>query len=141
MAIAPTVLADKSALARLRFPEVEAVLSPLILSGEVATCGIIELEILFSARSHLEFDAIRLERAWSFPLVPILQVDFERAVEVMGELARRGLHRAVGISDLVISAVAEPERLTVLHYDTDFDLVTGITRQSMRWVVPRGTVP
>ena len=44
-------LADTSALARLNRPAVDAALSPLIETGEVATCGMIELEVLHSARS------------------------------------------------------------------------------------------
>ena len=51
MALGPRYLADKSALVRLRHPAVSAVLSPLLLAGEVATCSVVELEVLFSARS------------------------------------------------------------------------------------------
>ena len=43
--------------------------------------------------------------------------------------------------DLLIAAVAERERVTLLHYDRDFDLIAHITGQAMQWVVPRGTVP
>ena len=43
---APRYIADKSALARLSHPPVHAALAPLILAGEVATCSVIELEIL-----------------------------------------------------------------------------------------------
>lgn len=50
MAVEPRYVAHKSALARLRYPRVSAVLAPLILAGEVATCGIVELEILYSGR-------------------------------------------------------------------------------------------
>jgi hypothetical protein len=32
------------------------------------------------------------------------------------------------------------ERLSVLHYDADFELVAGITGQPAEWVVPRGSV-
>jgi energy-converting hydrogenase B subunit Q len=49
------------------------------------------------------------------------------------------------IPDLLVAAVAEVERLSVLHYDADFELVAGITGQLAEWVVPRGqrrlTVP
>jgi hypothetical protein len=31
--------------------------------------------------------------------------------------------RAVGFPDLLIAAVAERERVTVLHYDSDYDAV------------------
>ncbi len=141
MAVAPRYLVDKSALARLRHPSVAAVLTPLVLAGEVATCGVIELEILFSARSHADVLRTREIRARAFPLVPVAQQDFDRAIEVMVELARRGLHRAVALPDLLISAIAERERLTVLHYDADYDHVALVTGQAMRWVVPRGSVP
>lgn len=43
-------LADKSALARLPNPAVAGVLAPLIEAGQVATCGVVDLEVLFSAR-------------------------------------------------------------------------------------------
>jgi predicted nucleic acid-binding protein len=141
MAVATRFIADKSALARLRYPAVSAVLSPLILAGEVATCGIIELEVLYSTRSPGDLVRTRANRLRAFPLVPMLQLDFDRGVEVMEELARRGLHRAVGLPDLLIAALAERARLTVLHYDADYDLVAAVTGQPTEWVVPRGSVP
>ena len=141
MALAPRYIADTSALARRGQPTVGAVLSPLILAGEVATCSFIELEVLFSARGYADLVRTHQIRSEGFQLVPILQDDFDRAVEVMAELARRGRHRAVGIPDLLISAVAERAQLTVLHYDADYDFVAEVTGQPMRWVVPRGSVP
>lgn len=134
-------LADKSALARLGRPEVGAILEPLILAGEVATCGVVELEVLYSARSHQDVVRTRATRALAFPLVPMAQADFDRAADVMEALAGRGQHRAVGLPDLLIAAVAERAGLTVLHYDADYDLVAAVTGQPMRWVVPRGSVP
>jgi len=49
--------------------------------------------------------------------------------------------RAVGLPDLLIAAVAERERVTVLHYDSDYELIAQVTVQSVQWVVPSGTVP
>jgi predicted nucleic acid-binding protein len=141
MAVRPRYIADKSALARLRYPQVGAVLAPLILAGEVATCGVIELEILYSARSHGDLVNTRATRSRAFPLIPTVQADFDRAVQVMEELARRGLHRAVGLPDLLVSAVAERANLTVLHYDADCDFVAAVTGQPMQWVAPRGSIP
>jgi predicted nucleic acid-binding protein len=141
LAVSAGYIADKSALARLRHPAVNAVLSPLILAGEVATCGVVELETLYSARSHEDLVRTRLTRARAFPLVHMTQADFDRAAEVMAELARRGRHRSVGIPDLLIAAVAEREQLIVIHYDADYDFVAAVTQQPMEWVVPRGSVP
>ncbi len=45
------------------------------------------------------------------------------------------------MADLVISAVAERCRVTVLHYDGDFDRVAAVTGQSTEWVVQAGSVP
>ena len=141
MAVRPGYIADKSALARLRYPPVSAVLSPLILAGEVATCGVIELEILYSARSYQDLVGTRATRSQAFFLVPMIQADFDRAIQVMEVLARRGQHRAAGLPDLLMSAVAERAGLTVLHYDANYDIVAAATGQPMRWVVPRGSIP
>lgn len=141
MALGPRYIADKSALARLRYPQVSAVLSPLILAGAVATCGVIELEILYSARSYNDLVAIRQTRSLAVPQIPMVQEDFDRAVDVMQELARRGAHRAVGLSDLLIAAVAERAGLTILHYDADYEHVARVTGQPTQWVTPRGMIP
>jgi hypothetical protein len=51
---------------------------------------------------------------------------------------RQGL-RGRKVPDLRIVA-AEQHRITVLHYDGDFDLIAGAAGQSTRWVVPHGTI-
>ena len=51
MAAIASYLADTSALARLGRPTVDAALAPLIEAGNVATCGMVELESLCSSRS------------------------------------------------------------------------------------------
>jgi hypothetical protein len=56
-------------------------------------------------------------------------------------LWRGGQVRAVGFPDLLIAALAERERVTVLHYDSDYELIAHVTGQPMAWVVPGGTFP
>jgi hypothetical protein len=53
-------LADKRALARMGGRAVARRLGPMMEAGLVGTCGIIELEVRFSARSHTEYQQIRL---------------------------------------------------------------------------------
>ena len=131
-------IADKSALARLTHAAVAARLSPLF--AEVATCSVIDLELLYSARTHADLvGALRERRA--LPHVAMAQSDFDRAIEVLERLARRGHHRAAGIPDLLIAAVAERNGLTLLHYDKDFDVIAKVTGQRVEWVVPAGSVP
>lgn len=132
-------LVDKSALARMPLAPVREQLAPIIESGQAATCSIVDLELLFSARNVKEHQEIRHRRQLAYTHIPLSEKNFQRAIEVQGELAVRGQHR-LPIPDLVIAAVAEASGLTVLHYDADFDRIADVTHQPMQWVVPRGTV-
>lgn len=124
----------------MRHAAVSTRLGPLIMGGDVGTCGIVDLEILFSARTHAEVVAVRAERA-TLPQLATDDSDFVRAADVLEALARSGHHRAAGIPDLLIAAVAERHSLTVLHYDKDYDVIAKVTKQKVEWIVPAGTVP
>jgi predicted nucleic acid-binding protein len=124
----------------LNRPAVAAVLQPLVAAGRIVMCGIIALELLVSARDHRDFVHQRAAMD-SLPQLAMAQADFDRAIEVMEQLSRRGQHRAVKLPDLLIAAAAERAGVTVLHYDADYDLVAAATGQPMEWVVPRGSVP
>ncbi len=138
MALTARYLADKSALARFSHPVVEQRLRPLIEEGMAATCAIVDLEVLYSARNAADYQAI-LEERRAFESIPITPEVMGRALDVQGLLARRGQHR-VPIPDLILAAAAESVRLAVLHYDADFERIAGVTKQKHEWVVPRGTV-
>lgn len=119
---------------------VSAALGSLILAGQVATCGIIDLEVYFSARSHGDFVQTRVLRERAFTSIAMEQRDFDRAIEVMEMLARHGKHRSVALPDLLIAAVAERAGLSVLHYDEDYDRIAAVTDQPVQWVVHRGSL-
>src|SRR5713226_1757420 len=141
MAAVASYLADTSALARLRHRPVAAVLGPMIEAGLVATCGVIEFELGWAARNGVEFDELRADRDAGYEWIATHDEDWRRALQVQAGLWRGGQVRAVGFPDLLIAAVAEREQVTVLHYDSDYDLIAKITGQPTQWVVPRGTVP
>jgi predicted nucleic acid-binding protein len=141
MAAVARYLADTSALARLHRPAVAAVLVPLIESGVVATCGVIEFEFGWATRSSTEFDQVRADRDAGYEWLATHDEDWRRALEVQATLWRAGHMRAVGLPDLLTAAVAERERVIVMHYDSDYDLIAQVTGQPMQWVVPRGIVP
>jgi predicted nucleic acid-binding protein len=131
-------LADKSVWARLPKPAVHAALAPLVDRGLVGTCAIIDLEILYSARTGAEHERHRAGRA-GFDYFPLTDEIAQRAVEVQGLLAQTAEHRSVSIPDLLIAATAERHGLTVLHYDADFQRVAALTGQVVEWIVPPGT--
>jgi len=135
-----TYLADKSALTRSDTrPAVRQVIEPLLLAGRIATCGIIDLELLYSAQSPATYNELAgLLR--SLPRVPVTDNAVDRALEVQSLLAARSQHRSVPLPDLLIAACAEAAGLTVLHYDADYERIAGLTRQPVQWVVPPGSV-
>lgn len=134
----PVYLADKSALARITHATVDERLAPLILEGQIATCPIVDLEVLYSARSFDHYEQVRSERMalTSFPMTEQIAV---RALEVQRRLARHGHHR-VSLPDLLIAATAEANDVAVIHYDADYDRIAQVTGQPAEWVVPRGSI-
>ena len=132
-------LVDKSVLARMPIESVRRRLAPIIEAGEAATCAIVDLEVLYSARNLEEHAQIRRRRALAYEHVPLSEAIFARAVDVQHELARTGHHR-VAIPDLIIAAAAEAAGLTVLHYDADFDRIAAVTGQATEWIVDRGSI-
>jgi predicted nucleic acid-binding protein len=136
----PTFLADKSALTRRETrPEVREVLEPLLVAGEIATCGIVDLELLYGATSRATYRALS-EALRGMPRVPIEEAGVKRALEVQAMLAERSQHRAVPLPDLLVAACAERAGLAVLHYDADFDRIAKLTGQAAQWIVPRGSI-
>lgn len=138
MALSPLYLADKSALARIAHVTVADRLGPLLVNGRIATCPIIDLEVLYSARSHTDYEGILSERA-AMPSFPLNERVTSRAIDVQHHLARRGQHR-LPHSDLLIAATAEINDLTVIHYGADYDRIANITGQRTEWVAPRGSL-
>ena len=141
MAAVASHLADTSALLRLRYAAVAAVLAPMIEAGLVATCGVIEFEVGWATRNGDEFDQVRADRDAGYEWLSTHDEDWRRALDVQATLWRRGRVRAVGFPDLLIAAVAERERVTLLHYDSDYDLIAEVTGQPAQWVVLRRSVP
>jgi predicted nucleic acid-binding protein len=120
-------------------PEVRDVLEPLIVAGEVASCGIVDLELLYSARDRATYRAMA-EALRGMPRVAVDDAIVERALEVQGMLAERSQHRAVPLPDLLVAACAESAGLAVLHYDADFDRIAELTGQRVQRIVPRASV-
>jgi predicted nucleic acid-binding protein len=100
-----------------------------------------EFEILWSTRSPAEFDVVREDRDLGYEWLSTEDADWRRVLDLQQQLWRTGAVRRVPLPDLLIAAVAERHRLTVVHYDADFELIAALTGQPAQWVVPRGSVP
>jgi predicted nucleic acid-binding protein len=92
--------------------------------GELCLCAVTRLEILFSARSGDDYEALQEELA----LFRDLRMDaetFAAAQSGQYELSRSGRHR-VPLPDLLIAACAQQYAAAVLHVDRHFDTLAGV---------------
>ena len=138
MALSAVYLADKSALARFPVAAVGARLRPLLEEGSLATCAIVDLEVLYSSRSLAAYEEV-LEERRALDAAPITPEVMERAIHLQHALAQRGQHR-IPIPDLIISAAALVAGLVVLHYDADFERIAAVGGAPHEWVVQQGSV-
>ena len=136
--MALTHLIDTSVVARLALAPVRAVIEPLADEGRVGRAGITDLEVGFSSRNAREWDQ-DMEDLAVFELVETTAEHVQRARQVRRMLAARS-HRGRKVPDLLIAAAAEEGGLTLLHYDSDFDLIAEVTGQRSEWVVPADTI-
>jgi predicted nucleic acid-binding protein len=139
-----TELADTSAWSwsrRRSYPELRRAFDTALVEGELATCDMVRLELLHSARSAAEFAGIREELA-ALPDCPIHRDQWSRALWVYEQLSAQGgaFQRSVKHPDLLIAAAAEAADVTVLHYDEDYDRIAAITGQPTRWLAPMGSL-
>jgi predicted nucleic acid-binding protein len=123
-------LIDKSALVRVASsPQVDE-WNNRIARGLVHITNLTRLEIGYSARTgssaRRDFREAPLAAMPVEYLTPAIE---DRALEVQLLLADAGKHRGPSIPDLLIAATAELVRLTVLHVDKDFELISEITGQ------------
>jgi predicted nucleic acid-binding protein len=140
MAVDPAYLVDNSAWNRLKYAPVAARLRPLVDANLIATCGVLEVEALYSARNSEEYERMRTQRLAIFTYLESEETDLQRALATQRELCVKSQHKGPRVPDLVIAAIAQRYGLTLIHYDSDFDRIAEVTAQRTEWVVPRGSV-
>lgn len=97
--------------------------------------------MLVSAQSPAEYFSVRDDRSAAYSHAPLVDEIGVTALELQASLARAGKLRAAGPIDPVIAATAVTHGLTILHYDSDFEILAmADARLAHQWVVPRGSV-
>jgi hypothetical protein len=133
-------LADTSAWTnRHKSAAVEDEFEKRVVADEIATCPIVVMELLWTARTPEEFEDLRLDLA-ALPQLPIEQQTWNRAIDVWHELVKVHRHRQVKIQDLLVAAAAEIAGVIVCHYDGDFEVIAEVTGQGVRAIAPIGTL-
>lgn len=141
MAALTLYLADTSAWHRASHPEVAAGWESRLAANTIATCSLVRLEILYSARSAKDYDQLSAELL-ALQELPCGDAELDRALFVQRQLAHQGglHHRSVKIPDLIIAASAEAAGAVLWHYDEDYDRIAEITGQPAEWIAPRGSL-
>lgn len=125
-------LIDKSALVRLGASPSADLWAERIQRGLVRIATVTRLEVGFSARSAEDLRSAAVQPPLSaMPIEYLTPAIEDRALEVQHSLAVRGQHRAPSVPDVLVAAIAEITRLTVLHVDKDFELIAAITGQPL----------
>ena len=130
-------LADTSAWHRSG--QVADAWSALIEDDDVALCGPVALEILYSARRRDEYEQLAAELE-GVPMLPFREDTTALALRAQSKLARSAQHRGPKPVDLLIAAVAESHGVVLLHYDRHFDAIVRATGQPAQWLAKRGSL-
>jgi predicted nucleic acid-binding protein len=89
------------------------------------TCGVVELHLLGALRDAGTYPAIADLRRQAFPTLEMSEADVQRAQQIQALAAEHGLSWPA----LLVAAVAERHEVTVLHGDSQFDVIARITGQ------------
>ena len=131
------LLADKSAWVRAgRRPELW---EDAMRRGQIVICGLVQLELLCSARTRDDVLALRGELS-ALRDLPITRSHLDAAIAALVELAAGGsdgAHR-VPPADAVIAACAADHACAVLHYDRHYDRLAGVLGFESVWLAPAG---
>jgi predicted nucleic acid-binding protein len=136
--VALNYLVDTSVIKRLGVPSVRDRVEPLAAAGELGRASISDLEVGYSARNAVEWDALAAALD-AFELVETTASHIQRSLQVQRLLAASS-QRGRKIPDLLIAAAAEELGASLLHYDADFDQIAAVTGQRCEWVVRAGAI-
>lgn len=139
-------LLDNSAWARVLLGRLPAAVAArwrqALRAGEIRVCPPFVLEALYSARDGRAYLELA-EELEALPQAPAHEATWRLAREAQGDLASsRAVSHRVKPIDALLAAIAHHERLAVLHYDRDYDVLAEHSRLRFRslWIAPAGGI-
>jgi predicted nucleic acid-binding protein len=127
-------LVDVSAWTRYPLAPAAAQLDELGAAGLLATCGIVELQLLSGLDNAGTYDTVTKLRRQAYPTLDLREADAQRALTVQA-LLLADQQQSVPWPVLLVAAIAERHAVTVLHGSRCFDLVARITGQAVERIV------
>jgi predicted nucleic acid-binding protein len=123
-----------------RLPDVQPDWDVAVRGGQIATCAVVMMEVLVSARTGEEFDAVESELRFLRD-ISITRSITRAALSAMRALSHRHpLHHRVPAADLLVAACAQDAGLGVLHYDRHFDRLAEVMDFESRWIAAAGSL-
>ncbi len=134
------LIADTSVRARASHPLVRDLWAAALRGRQIATCSIVTLELLYSARDAREFTTIEAEQALLRD-VPVAASAQRAAIGALRDLASDGpgQHR-VPLADALIAAAAQEAGVDVLHYDHHYERLAQVLHFTSIWIAPPGAL-
>lgn len=127
-------LIDTSALVRFYRGQAGTEWDQTVSAGLVGICEPVRQEYLRAVGGRPAFyEAGDLLRE-TFPCYVIPESAWNETGELQRELADKGWHQCASPVDLLMAATARHHKLTVLHADADFDTISRLTGQPVRWI-------
>src|SRR5262245_52765112 len=129
-------LLDKSAheIAR-RDAKARRVFETLAITGLLATCAMVELEILYSARNRDDHARLKAYLEEQCVWLETTDLVLRQAIDLQGALLDSGMHRKP-LPGLTIASVARHHNATLIHHDRDFDDISKVASDlRARWIV------
>ncbi|MBW5480665.1 PIN domain nuclease [Streptomyces bambusae] len=133
-------LIDTSAAHRITLPGPFSVWRSALTAGRIGMCAATEAEVLYSARSAEQYTTMRETLGDLYTWYGIPDDVWVKVLLLQDTLAGAGCLRSAGVVDLVVAVTAAHHRLTVLHYDRDFETIAKHTDLRTRWLAEPGSV-
>ncbi|HEU4423532.1 MAG TPA: PIN domain-containing protein [Pilimelia sp.] len=128
-------LLDTSAIARIQQGVAASRWARAASAGTVALCDPVELEVLRKTDGGGPRRAMRRLLRETYPWCPVPDNAWDRALDLQDRLSDASQHRGVSIVDLVIAVTAARHRLTVLHDDRDYEVISRVTGLPVQRVI------
>lgn len=126
-------IADKSVWIRTGHAQLRTQWAAALQAGQIATCSIVRLKLLYSTRDVQGFESLELDLS-ALRDVPVTVSVQHEAIRAMRELAAEGpLAHRIPMPDVLIAAAAQEAGAGVLHVDQHFDRLARVLAFDSRW--------
>lgn len=122
-----------------RFPGLASWFDREAREGRILVTDLIVMELIRITPNRAGAESLEARLA-AFATIPMGSGLWSRAREVQILLSAGGVHRRVPPADLLIAAAAEAAAVEIVHYDRDYERISGVSGQPHRWFVADGSL-